>query len=310
LAVISSSRRKQVVLALAVLLSACGESPVEVTSRFPAGVTGQLAFVSGKSQQSTVLAELHVLDASGRERVTYSTASYGINELTWAPDGRHLAFHATLPGIGSYQPALYGIGIGDQEAVRLFEHDHEPPEESPRYSRSGRLAYEAFTSGGPGVPPPYYGIFIDGTFAFPGLGKELDWRPDEQALVLSDSTDLLRLRLADGTLSRIWSAPGYTIDQPAVSPDGAGIAFLRYVSVDAPTREVWTVGIDGSAPIQLTTGHLGYYPVWTADGRYVAFRRYAAPGSEGVYLVPALGGTATRLVALADNTGGPIAWSR
>ncbi len=178
------------------------------------------------------------------------------------------------------------------------------------YSRSGRLAYEAGTSGGPGVPPPYYGIFIDSAFAFPGLGRELDWTPDEQALVLSDSTDLFRLRLADGSVSRIWSSPGDTIALPAVSPDGTRIAFVRHASSSATGPEVWTVGIDGTAPIQLTTGYRDYYPVWTADGHYVAFSRGGAPGAEGVYLVPALGGTATRLVALAEHTGGPIAWSR
>ena len=95
----------------------------------------------------------------------------------------------------------------------------------------------------------------------------------------------------------------------------ASLVTLSTLTTDSVTtmREVWTVGIDGTAPIQLTTGYFDQCPVWTADGHYVAFSRYASPGGRpaagGVYLVPALGGTATRLVGL-DPGGGPIARSR
>ena len=302
---IGCRRGSSIPVALAFLLAACGASPVESISGFPPGVTGQLAYIAGT--------DLRVVDASGNDRVIYSTVGSTVGailELAWAPDGRHLAFRAPLPGIGYYQPALYQIGIGDRQPIALFRRSHVAPEESARYSRSGRLAYKAATSGGPGVPPPYYGIFIDSVFAFPGLGRNLDWTPDEQALVLSDSTDLFRLRIADGSLSRIWSSPGDTVAQPAVSPDGTRIAFVRHAGVYATSPEVWTVGIDGTVPIQLSTGHFDLYPAWTADGHYVAFSRFGSPGAEGVCLVPVTGGTATRLVALADNTGGTIAWSR
>jgi Tol biopolymer transport system component len=285
------------------LLAACGKSPVETTSQFPPGVTGLLALVTTTPTGNSFEAELRVVDAEGNNNVIYSTQGYGIHELAWAPDGRHLAFSAPLTSTEEFRAALWEIGIEGGVAIPLFDKVHSGPEGSPRYSRSGRLAYGA----GSGLPP-YFGIFIDSVFAFPGLGGSLDWTPDEQALVLTQSTDLVRLNLADGSITRIWSSPGDTLDRPAVSPDGTRIAFLRHVSLYTSMRELWTVGMDGTAPIQLTTGYFDLFPVWTADGHYVAFSRFGTP--SGVYLVPALGGNATRVVGLADNRAGAIAWSR
>jgi Tol biopolymer transport system component len=284
--VFSLSRGNLFPLALLSLLGACGESPIESSRPFPAGVTGQLALVTTKPKGTSFEAELRIMDALGRDNAIYSTEGYAIIELGWAPDGRHLAFVALLPGIGAYRQALYQIAIGDREPIPLFEKYHGPYENSPRYSRSGRLAYQA-TSG----IQPGYGIYIDSVFAFPGLGAQyLDWTPDEQALVLSDSTDLLRLRVTDGTVTRIWSTPGDTVAGAAVSPDGTRIPFLRHAGPYSAKREVLTTG-----------DYFDLYPIWTADGHYVAFVRRETPGAEGVYLVPALGGTATRLVAVADN---------
>jgi Tol biopolymer transport system component len=270
-------------------------------------VTGQLAYAVAVSRKwPDNQQDLHLLDASGSDRMIYSARGEYFTALAWAPDGAHLAFVAPINVIDNCcYPALYEIGSRGGTPVLLFNRYHAAPEGSPRYSHSGRLAYGASS----GLPPGY-GIFIDSVFAFPGVKGALDWTPDEQALVLTQSTDLVRLNLADGSVTRIWSSPGDTLDEPAVSPDGTRIAFLRHMSPSTPSSEVWAIGIDGSAPIQLASGHWNRYPAWTADGHYVAFSRRFAPGAEGVYLVPAVGGTASRIVALADTSGGPIAWSR
>jgi hypothetical protein len=179
---------------------------------------------------SSFEAELRVLDARGSDKVIYSTEGYAIIELGWAPDGRHLAFVAPLQGVGAYLHSLYQIGIGDREAIPLFDKYHGPYENSPRYSRSGRLAYQA-TSG----VEPFYGIYVDSVFTFPGQGAHyLDWTPDEQALVLSDSTDLLRLRLADGAVTQIWSGFGAGSYPPARRAESPGYA-KRGVGVRLPT---------------------------------------------------------------------------
>lgn len=76
------------------------------------------------------------------------------------------------------------------------------------------------------------------------------------------------------------------------------------------TEEIWSVGIDGSALMQLTAGYWDLNPAWTADGHYVAVTRRGVRGAEAIYLVPAVGGRAIRLVAVADKRAGSIAWSR
>jgi Tol biopolymer transport system component/DNA-binding winged helix-turn-helix (wHTH) protein len=56
---------------------------------------------------------------------------------------------------------------------------------------------------------------------------------------------------------------------PHVSPAGDKIAFQSWRS---GTQEIWTAGIDGSDPIQLTsTGASAGSPSWSHDGRRIAF---------------------------------------
>ena len=131
---------------------------------------------------------------------------------------------------------------------------------------------------------------------------DLDWTPDEQALVLAQTTPdagtLVRLNLADGKLTPIWPSTGDFLAQAAVSPDGRRIVFVRGLNRPTGFQELWTIGIDGSGLLQLTTGFSDQYPVWTANGQYVAFSRRTENLDGGIYLVPAGGGTAILLVGL------------
>jgi tricorn protease len=76
--------------------------------------------------------------------------------------------------------------------------------------------------------------------------------------------------------------------QPAISPDGKTIVFSY-------RGDLWTVPATGGTASPLTL-HPAYdsYPVWSPDGRNIAFAsdRY---GNFDVYVMPAAGGDATRL---------------
>ncbi|MBX9244397.1 PD40 domain-containing protein, partial [Actinotalea ferrariae] len=86
---------------------------------------------------------------------------------------------------------------------------------------------------------------------------------------------------------------------PALNPDGTTAVF----SVTAPdpatdeyTGRLWTVPVDGSGPPRpLTRGHRDTAPVWSPDGRWIAFVRAEPKGKPQLHVVEAGGGEPLRL---------------
>jgi Tol biopolymer transport system component len=66
---------------------------------------------------------------------------------------------------------------------------------------------------------------------------------------------------------------------PRLSPDGARLAI--FVAGD-----LWVYDLNGRPPVRLTSGGVGYSPLWTPDGKSVL---YELSGSAGVQLLPADG---------------------
>jgi Tol biopolymer transport system component/DNA-binding winged helix-turn-helix (wHTH) protein len=78
--------------------------------------------------------------------------------------------------------------------------------------------------------------------------------------------------------------------QAAFSPDGNQIAFV-WDGGRGDNPDIYVKLIGAGQPLRLTTHPAAdSHPVWSPDGRYIAFLRQAAEGS-GFYLIPALGGT-------------------
>jgi tricorn protease len=75
---------------------------------------------------------------------------------------------------------------------------------------------------------------------------------------------------------------------PAISPDGATIVFTY-------RGDLYRVPAAGGAAVQLTThGAHDFMPVWSRDGRHIAFASDRF-GNFDVFVMPATGGTARRL---------------
>jgi Tol biopolymer transport system component/DNA-binding winged helix-turn-helix (wHTH) protein len=82
--------------------------------------------------------------------------------------------------------------------------------------------------------------------------------------------------------------------QPALSPEGTQVAFV-WDQGKEDHGDIWVKLVDAGTPLQLTKGPAhDTNPAWSPDGRYVAFIRQFAE-SDGVYLIPALGGPEVKL---------------
>lgn len=106
--------------------------------------------------------------------------------------------------------------------------------------------------------------------------------------------------------------------RPALSPDGRQVVVsVRYpdLAADEYTAHLWLARTDGSAPArQLTHGWHDSEPVWSPDGRWVAFTRAERDAATGVvgkpqlWLLPVCGGEPRRLTDHPLGVSAPV-WS-
>ncbi len=108
-----------------------------------------------------------------------------------------------------------------------------------------------------------------------------------------------------------------SVAQPAVSPDGSRIAFVvATIDLKANTTRsrVWLTG--NGAPVPVTAGPNDAQPVWSPDGRFLAFTsrrgepsQPGAPKEATLHVMPVSGPGEVRTVAtMAEGFGAP-AWS-
>lgn len=92
----------------------------------------------------------------------------------------------------------------------------------------------------------------------------------------------------------------------AISPDGRSMAF---VSNRSGGLEIWTAGVDGSFPRQLTNrpGEKSGTPRWSPDGQWIAFDG-STEGNSDLFVVRATGG-APRRVTSAKSVECNVSWS-
>jgi eukaryotic-like serine/threonine-protein kinase len=97
---------------------------------------------------------------------------------------------------------------------------------------------------------------------------------------------------------------GQTVSSPAFSPDGNFIAFSWSGEANQSNEKpgIFTMAVAGSSPTRVTSGVGGeQWPVWSPDGRHIAFVRSEMPGRCGIFLVPAHGGPERKLLDLRDD---------
>jgi putative cell wall-binding protein len=93
-------------------------------------------------------------------------------------------------------------------------------------------------------------------------------------------------------------------DEPAWSPDGQQLAFVRTVG---GRPQVFVVRADGTGQRQVTgVEHGADQPAWTPDGRHLLFRRHFGDDLTGIWRINALDGTGlVQVVPAVDPDGRP-----
>ena len=150
-----------------------------------------------------------------------------------------------------------------------------------------------------------------------GVESNLAWSPDSRRLVFTSEDDSDNwLNLYDFVTTKqtpLTTDHGYD-QSPAFSPDGKSLAYLHGHS------ELRVIGLaaDGGVASDrlLYTGAVGSTyggaptPVWSPDGKWLAFSVTGPKAFQNVFVAPVAGGEARQVTFLANgSTGGRIAWS-
>ncbi|MGO4476485.1 prolyl oligopeptidase family serine peptidase [Massilia sp. 2TAF26] len=168
------------------------------------------------------------------------------NTVRWSPDGRQLAFLATVGAkklTGAVEAGARQIG-----EIGMAEQEDEQ-----------RIA--VVSSGG----GDFKLVSPSDTFIY-----EYDWTPDGKGFVVTSAkgngdnnwwiATLGHVELATGSL-RVLAAPKMQMNMPHVSPDGKTVAFIGGLMSDFGSvgGDVYTVSIDGGEPVDVTPGFAGTF---------------------------------------------------
>jgi TolB protein len=259
-------------LCLAVFAAALSASTT-VVAQTPAGVAGRILFVKD--------GDLWVLDSSG----AHALATGGtFSQPSWAPDGSSLAYVYR----GTNFADIFTTDDQGQSQTRLTNSqstvlDNNDWNLRPTWSPDGKLI--AFVSDRNSAFPTLWLMnAADGSgrrvLQTPGLQEEdvdaVSWSPDgtQLAVTLFNEPGPTQIALVPlGTTGRpvghvLSTLAGGALD-PAWAPDGSWLAFAGR---DGFAMDLFAERPDGTSLTRLTTdGLLARSPVWSPDGRQVAY---------------------------------------
>ena len=98
---------------------------------------------------------------------------------------------------------------------------------------------------------------------------------------------------------------GRIISSATPSPDGARIA---YTKVTGGRSQVFVSAADGSNPVQVSHGIWDYNPLWSPDGKWIAYE--GEDPNFDLYVVPSDGSGAARMISGGPATDNAMAWLR
>ena len=191
-----------------------------------------------------------------------------------------LVFQSDVTG----RPKIFTLDVASGQ-VRQLTQGTEWRDESPRWSPDGQFV--AFTSNRahygaqPEAGTPDSDVYVmraDGTnirriTTDPANDNDPSWLPDGQSLVFSSDRasrgDLYRVRVADGHTDRLTTNFVGRAIMPAVSPDGAKVAFAAQT---LRLGEFWVFQVHmldlasgRTEPLPASGG--ACWPAWSPDGR-------------------------------------------
>jgi Tol biopolymer transport system component len=226
-----------------------------------------------------------------------------------APSGALLAYDSTAAGM----PNIYVSGI----AGKLPHEVVSAPggQEEPAWSPNGRLL--AYVSGQRGL---HGSVGVSGTFGSVYVGRpgaaqghpitsadsysgQPAWSPKGNRIAYATDVNgffQVATMASDGSGQPLFLTSAGEAQWPAWSPNAEQIAYQS--SAGLGTEDwIWVMGANGKGAHRVTQGS---QPTWSRDGKWIAFVRKTAQGSD-LWMISSGGGHAVRITDDAGFKGRP-----
>lgn len=228
----------------------------------------------------------------------------------FSPDGNQVAFRDSD---GAHNTGIYTTMVGGEKSLRLTR---DPGDCCPTWSPDGRqIAFIRYSDKIASiVVVPALGGTERHVYKGPNpMGSGLAWSPDGKSLAFPEAraADQPRswislLSFADYSTRPVTSPPGGSLDhEPAFSPDGSQLAFIRS-TVAGVSNDLYVTSANGGQARRLTFDHRPIIgpPTWTADGREVVFSSTRG-GPASLWRIAASGGAPQPVAGAMGEAGWP-----
>jgi Tol biopolymer transport system component/DNA-binding winged helix-turn-helix (wHTH) protein len=213
----------------------------------------------------------------------------------FSPDGALIAFRQSD---GHSNTGIYVAVVGGDKSIQLTKGLGDC---CPTWARDGRqIAFTRYENKSVSV---YTIPALGGTEhrlyqGLPSMSGGLSWSPDGNSIVFPGTTDedpthvsILSISVKDGSARRVTASPaGYLDHEPAFSPDGSKLAFIRS-TVAGVANDVYVMAASGGDAQRLTFDNRPIMgpPAWTPDSREIVFSSDRG-ATTGLWRVSASGG--------------------
>jgi hypothetical protein len=225
-------------------------------------------------------ATYHMVTAGGYGCCHRAVTSFPVlGRPSYSPDGQKLAFSGPLTDGSDGRYVIYvvntnGTGLRRLTITRFADRD-------PAWSPDGRTIAFSRETVGFGVNTFIGLINADGSGvrAVSGTtgGIMPSWSPDSGSLTYAAPDGIHVISAAGGTSRLIVRG---NVGDPAWSPDGQRIAFVRHDAEASDTVAVVNAGGGTVTPVESIAGS-AETPAWSADGTTVHWLDYLGEGEEG-----------------------------
>ena len=214
----------------------------------------------------------------------------------FSPDATLVAFRQSD---GANNTGIYAAVVGGEKSLQLTS---DPGDCCPTWSPDGRrVAFTRYAEKSASIlTVPALGGMEHRLYRGPdSMGGGLSWSPDGSLLAFSESSTrdptrcwISALSVGDSSTRVLSFPPAASLDhEPAFSPDGTHIAFIRS-TVAGVSNDVFVMSAAGGEAKRLTFDHRPIMgpPTWTSDSREIVFSS-ARAGATGLWRISATGGT-------------------
>jgi Tol biopolymer transport system component len=209
--------------------------------------------------------ELFGMDADGADQTFLAPGS----SATWAPDCKHIAFHASATGTGTPLRPNPGSATSDSDLFVANVDDLRTGAETP----------------------------INITNSTDKIDDDPDWSPNGHTIAytahditdnpLLSTTAEIYLINADGTGTPTALTHNFQEERaPAWSPDGTQIAYMCGIAGPPAPFEICVMNADGTDVRRLTSNSVfDGGPSWSPDGNHILFARFVPGAGQQLFVI-------------------------